>query len=213
MKIAILGASGWVGGTLAREALSRGHEVTAVVRDPARLALNHERLSVATADALNPISVAEAIRGHDLAIGSISGRRDSNNDNIPAAAHALLSAAAQAGQPRLFWVGGAGTLEVAPGVRLIDTPQFPAEYKGEALAGAEVLAIFRAAPAEVDWTYISPAIVIGPGERTGQYRIGGDQLLTNAAGESSISVEDYAVALIDEAEQPKHRRQRIGVAY
>jgi uncharacterized protein len=213
MKIAVVGANGWVGSTVAREALERGHTVTAVVRDPARLTLAHERLHIVIGDATNPNSVAEAVRGHDVVIGAISGRRDANNQNIPNAAQALLVGVAQAGVQRLIWVGGAGSLEVAPGVRLIDTPEFPAEYKGEALAQADALGVFRSAQTDIGWTYISPAVVIAPGQRIGQYRVGGDQVLANDTGKSYISVEDYGVALLDEVEQPKHNRRRITVAY
>jgi uncharacterized protein len=213
MKIAVVGANGWIGSTIVHEALERGHTVTAVVRDPARLTLAHERLHVVSGDATDPDNVAEAVGGHDVVIGAISGRRDANNQNIPNAAQALLVGVAQAGVRRLIWVGGAGSLEVAPGVRLADTPEFPAEYKGESLAQADALGVFRSAQTDIDWTYISPAVVIAPGQRTGQYRVGGDQVLANDAGESHISVEDYGVALLDEVEQPKHNRRRITVAY
>lgn len=213
MQIAVVGANGWVGSTVVREALDRGHNVTAVVRDPARLAIAHEHLAVVAGDATEPTSIAAAVRGHDVVVGAISGRRDANNQSIPDSARGLLAGVGNAGVARLVWVGGAGSLEVAPGVRLVDTPQFPAEYKGEALAQGDALALFRAADGAVDWLYISPAIVIAPGQRTGSYRIGGDQVLANAAGESNISVEDYAAALLDELEQPKHNRQRITIAY
>ena len=118
---------------------------------------------------------------------------------------------AQARVDRLVVVGGAGSLEVAPGVQLVDTPEFPAAWKGIALAHRDALAVYRGAA--LDWTYISPAALIGPGERTGQYRTGTDQLLTDKEGESRISVEDFAVAFVDEIENQRFARQRMTVAY
>ncbi|MBO4272932.1 NAD(P)-dependent oxidoreductase [Microbispora triticiradicis] len=118
----------------------------------------------------------------------------------------------QAGVRRLVQVGGAGSLEVAPGVRLVDTPDFPEVYKKEALAGAATLALYREA-GDLDWTYVSPAAEIAPGERTGSYRLGGERLLTDAEGRSFVSAEDYAVAVADLLEKGGHARERITVAY
>ncbi|HEX4495179.1 MAG TPA: NAD(P)-dependent oxidoreductase [Thermoanaerobaculia bacterium] len=211
MKIAIFGASGWIGGTVAREALGRGHEVTAVVRDPGRLTL--EGVRVVKADALDAEQIAAAAAGHDAAGAAISGRRDGEARHIVDAARALLAGVPRAGVARLVWAGGAGSLEGAPGVRLVDTPQFPAEWKPEALAQAEALELFRGAGPGVEWIYISPAAILEPGARAGHFRIGGDQLLTDDKGESRISVDDYAVAFVDEIERGTHARQRITVAY
>jgi putative NADH-flavin reductase len=213
MRIAIFGASGWIGGTVAREALGRGHEVTAVVRDPSRFTLSGESLKVATADATDPDQVASAALGQDAVGAAISGRRDHDAGIIVAAARALLDGLPRANVRRFVWAGGAGSLEAAPGVRLVDSPDFPAEWKPEALAQAEALAVIRGAGPGMEWTYISPAAIIAPGERTGKFRIGGDQLLTDEKGESRISVEDYAIAFVDEIEQTAHPRRRITVAY
>jgi putative NADH-flavin reductase len=213
MRIVVFGASGWIGGTVAREALDRGHTVTAIVRDPARLQLTHERLTVATGDVTDPTSVASVVAGHDAVAAAIGGRREAHHPVVPAAARALLTGLAQAGVKRLVWVGGGGSLEVAPGMRLIDTPQFPADWKPEASAQIEALQFFRASTGSVEWSYLSPPAIIEPGRRTGQYRAGGDQLLTDEKGESRISVEDYAVAFLDELEHPAHIRQRFTVAY
>ena len=213
MKIAIFGASGWIGGAVLREALERGHTVSAVVRDPARLQLAHERLAVVTGDADDPEKVAAVVRGHEAVIASVGGRRQQRHEVVPAAARALLEGLARAGVRRLLWVGGAGSLEVAPGTRLVDTPGFPAEYKAEALAQAEALEIFRSAAGEIEWSFLSPPAHIEPGARTGRCRIGGDRLLQDEKGESRISVEDYAVALLDELERPAHIRRRFTVAY
>ncbi len=213
MKIAIFGASGWIGGTITREALNRGYTVTAVVRDPARLQLTHERLTIATCDATDLARVVPAVAGHDAVAAAIGGRREGNHQVVPAAARTLLTGLPQAGVNRMIWVGGGASLQVAPGVRLFDTPQFPAEWKAEALAQIEALDIFRASTGNVEWSYLSPPLNIEPGQRTGHYRAGGDQLLKDEKGESRISVEDYAVAFLDELEYPTHLRQRFTVAY
>jgi putative NADH-flavin reductase len=213
MKIAIFGASGWIGGTIAREALNRGHTVTAIVRDPARLQLTHERLTVVTGDVTDLAKVASVVAGHDAVAAAIGGRREGNHQVVPAAVRALLTGLPQADVKRLVWVGGGSSLEVSPGVRLFDTPQFPAGWKTEALAQIEALDIFRTSTDTVDWTYLSPPLNIEPGQRTGRYRTGGDQLLSDEKGESRISVEDFAVAFLDELEYPTHIRQRFTVAY
>ncbi len=213
MRLAIFGASGWVGGTVTREALDRGHTVTAIVRDPARLPFAHERLTVVTGDVTVPSSVASAVAGKDAVVAAVGGRREARHEVVPAAVHALLTGLSQADVKRLVWVGGAGSLEVAPGVPLIDTPQFPAEWKAEAAAQVQALELFRTSASGVEWTFVSPPPLIEPGERTGRYRIGGDRLLTDGKGASRISVDDYAVALVDELEHPAHVRQRFTVAY
>ena len=213
MKIAIFGASGWIGGTVAREALDRGHIVTAIVRDPARLQLRHERLTTMIGDVTDPTRVAAVVTGHDAVAAAIGGRREGHHEVVPAAVRSLLVGLPRAGVKRLVWVGGGGSLLVAPGVRLIDTPQFPAEWKAEASAQVQALELFRASTGGVEWSYLSPPAVIEPGQRTGRYRTGLDQLVTDEKGVSRISVEDYAVALLDELERPAHIRQRFTVAY
>ncbi len=198
---------------VAREALGRGHALTAVVRDPSRLALAGQQLTVVTGDALNPASVASVVAGHDAVVAAIGGRRGGNHQIVPAAACALLTGLPKAGVERLLWVGGGGSLEVAPGIRVVDTPKFPIERKAEALAQVEALNVFRSSTGDVQWSYLSPPAIIEPGQRTGRYRTGGDQLLTDERSVSRISVEDYAVALVDEVERPTHVRQRFTVAY
>jgi uncharacterized protein len=146
-------------------------------------------------------------------VASLSARRDGNPDSIPASARTLLDNLPKAGVKRLLWVGGAGTLETAPGVRVIDDPHFPAAWKAEATAQGQALEVFRASQADVDWTYISPAALIEDGTRSGAYRVGGDQLLVDANGTSRITIPDYAAALLDRIEQHDALRQRITVAY
>lgn len=213
MKIALFGATGHIGHAILDEALSRGHAVTAIVRDPARLATRHGRLSVVTGDVAKPETWAAAVSGADAVAASLSPRRDGTPESVPDAAATLLDNLPRAGVKRLLWVGGAGSLETAPGVRVVDDPHFPDAWKAEALAQAKALDRFRASTADIDWTYISPAALIEDGPRTGRYRIGGDQLLVDDHGESKISVADYAVALLDRLEKDDARRKRITVAY
>jgi uncharacterized protein len=213
MKIALFGATGHLGQGILEEALSRGYDVTAIVRDPARLAQSDDKLKVVTGDVAQPASWLDAVRGVDAVVVSLSARRDGNPDSVPANAGVLLDNLPKSGVKRLLWVGGAGSLEVAPGVKVIDDPHFPAAWKPEANAQAKALDVFRASRADVDWTYISPAALIEDGERSGKYRVGGDQLLADANGVSRITVSDYAVALLDRIEQHDALRQRITVAY
>lgn len=227
MKIVFFGAGGTIGSRILNEALHRGHEVTVVARDPEKFLretadgtpapTNYQpnqpaalagKVNVVKGNALAAADVAEAAAGHDLAFSAIGGDPAVIRD-VPASLSAGLR---RAGVNRLLFVGGAGSLEVAPGLALADTPGFPELYKETALAHREALATFRADSA-LDWTYVSPAAVIAPGERTGKFRIGGEQLLTDENGESRISAEDFAVAFLDEAERPAHVRQRFTVAY
>jgi uncharacterized protein len=213
MKLVMFGATGHVGHAILDEALARGHEVTAIVRDASRLTERQDKLHVVVGDIADPSSWLSAAKGADAVIASLSPRRNGNNDTLTDAAKTLLDTLLGAGVKRLVWVGGAGSLEVAPGVRVIDDPHFPDAWKQEAQAQARALDIFRASKADIDWTYISPAALLEDGARTGTYRVGGDQLLTDASGHSRISVPDYAVALLDRIDDNDKLRQRITVAY
>lgn len=212
MKIVLFGASGTIGSSIAGEALARGHQITAVVRDPTRVGLQHPALSVVAGDILDPSRVAAVVTGHDAVASAVGPRLPSDDPKLVVdAAQSLIDGLTRARVDRLVIVGGAGSLEVAPGVQLVDTPEFPAAWKDVALAHRDALAVYRGA--DLDWTYISPAAMIGPGKRTGQYRTGTDQLLTDEEGESRISVEDFAVAFVDEIENRRFVRQRMTVAY
>lgn len=213
MKIVLFGATGHIGRTILDEALHRGNEVTAVVRDPARVATHNPQLTVVKGDAADPASYAAALRGADAAIASLSARKEKDHAAVARNAGILLDALAKAGVKRFAWVGGAGSLESAPGKRVIDDPNFPAAWKPEAEAQGQALALFRASKAGIDWVYISPAAMIEDGARSGKYRIGGDQLLVDANGKSHITVPDYAAALLDRIEKNDKPRQRITVAY
>jgi uncharacterized protein len=213
MNLIIFGASGALGTRLVTEALDRGHDVTAVARDASRLDDRDARVRTASADATDPESVAAVAGGHAAALSAVT--QHDAPEMLVDAARGLLEGLARAGVPRLISVGGAGSLEVAPGKRLVDTPDFHDEWKPEALAAADALEVFRQADADtpVEWSFISPGALLAPGERSGQYRLGGDQLLVADDGRSHISMEDFAIAILDEAEEPKHPRQRFTAAY
>lgn len=203
-KIAILGITGRAGSRIASELLARHHSVTGIARHVEDIAAR-PGLRLEQADALSASGLAPVLRGHDVLI---SATRFADGPD----ATTLIAAAKQAGVPRLLVVGGAGSLAVAPGRALIDTPEFPEAYKAEARAGSVMLAALRQEK-ELDWTFLSPSALFAPGERTGKFRIGSDALLADASGKSWISMEDYAIAMADEVEAPKHPRQRFTVGY
>ncbi len=208
MKIALFGAKGTIGQRILKEAVERGHEVTVIVRDPATYEGTEK---VAAGDATTAESVAAAVAGQEVVISAIGPGLGGNLNVLTAAATSLTDGLKQAGVSRLLIVGGAGSLEIAPGVRLIDTPAFPEAWKPIAQAHADALDIYRTA--DLDWTYFSPAALIEPGERTGSFRLGTDQLLTDEQGQSRISAEDFAIALLNQVEKPEYIRQRITIAY
>jgi uncharacterized protein len=206
MRIIVFGANGRQGSRVVTEALDRGHQVTAAVRSADRAGNVDQRAEIEVADALDPERVAEVSAGHDAALNAT---RERHAD----VARALLDGLARAGVRRLVIVGGASTLEVEPGIRLLDTPEFLDEWRPEAESGAESLEVYRAADSAVEWTYASPGALLAPGERRGTYRTGGEQLLVADDGSSSISMEDFAIALLDELERPRHPNQRFTAAY
>jgi uncharacterized protein len=216
MKIVLFGATGNIGQRIAQEALARGHEVVGVVRDPAQYQAVDERMALVQGDATDAATIATVVQGADAVVNAISPRPSSYGLSAPSvtdAARAFIAGLPKAGVKRLIVVGGAGSLEVASGLALVDTPDFPEVYKSESLAGREALRVYRNEASGLEWTYISPAAVIGPGERTGKYRTTDDQLLVDDQGNSFISFEDYAVAVVDELERPQHISRRFGVAY
>jgi putative NADH-flavin reductase len=212
MNIALIGASGFIGSALRTEALARGHQVTALVTNPAKLAAT-SGLTVVKADVNDTAALANQLKGFDAVLSAFSGHAQANTfDYYLAGFKSIVAALKQAGVPRLLVVGGAGSLYVAPGVQLLDTPQFPAEYKPTAEGARQALVLLQAEPT-LNWTMLSPSAIIAPGERTGQFRLGQDQLLADAQGNSHVSVQDYAVAFINELEKPAHQRQRFTVGY
>jgi uncharacterized protein len=216
VRLVLFGAGGQVAQRIAREALDRGHEVVGVARSAASVRSDNERLTIVEGDATDASSVAKISKGADVIVNALSPRPSPSGrpaTSLSRAARALIAGATRVGVSRLIVVGGAGSLEVAPGVRLVDSPAFPEEYKQESLSQAEALSAYRAYAGHFDWTYISPAAEMGPGTRTGRYRTGDDALLTDPKGKSFISYEDFAKALLDEIEHPTHPRARMTVAY
>ncbi|MFJ4289690.1 NAD(P)-dependent oxidoreductase [Cupriavidus sp. NPDC089707] len=203
MHIAIIGATGRVGTRLIDEALRRGHQVTAIARQASRLPAR-AGVTIKDVDGTDGAALAAALAGNDVVIST--ARFAQLN------AQQVTSAVRQAGVPRLLVVGGAGSLYVAPDVQLVDTPTFPEAYKPEALAGRDFLDALRGEQ-QIDWTFLSPSALFEPGERTGTFRIGDETLLSDAAGKSWISMEDYAIAMLTEIEKPAHSRQRYTVGY
>lgn len=202
--VALLGITGRAGSRIASELLSRGHTVTGIARDVSKAAAQ-PGLSLVAADVTDGAALVPLLRGHDAVVSST---RFVGGIDAPG----LIAAAREAGVGRVLVVGGAGSLEVAPGVALIDTPEFPDLYKAEAGAGRVFLDALRG-ERELEWTFLSPSALFEPGPRQGRFRLGGDALLVDAEGRSHISMEDYAIALVDEIEQPRHIRQRFTVGY
>lgn len=203
-RIALLGITGRAGSRIASELLARGHRVTGIARNTSDTQAQ-AGLTLQSADASRADAIAPLLQGHDVVVSA------TRFDGGPTA-DVLLAAVREAGVRRLLVVGGAGSLEVAPGVALIDTPEFPDIYKAEAGAGRSFLDSLRGVD-DVDWTFVSPGAVFEPGTRTGAFRTGGDALLVDADGNSAVSMEDYAIAFADEIEHPAHVRERFSVAY
>jgi len=214
MNIALIGGTGFVGTPVMAELLSRGHVVTLLARTPSKIAAQ-AGLSVVQADVLHPDQVAKAVAGQDAVISAYNpGWGEAQiHDLFLQGTQAIFKGIKQAGVKRLLVVGGAGSLYVAPGVQLVDVPEFPAEYKQGALAAREALNLIKKEET-LEWTFLSPPIGLAPGERSGQYRIGADNLLPGIAdGHAGISVQDLAVAIVDEIETPKHIQKRFTVAH
>jgi len=202
-KIAIIGATGRAGSQLLEEALRRGHSVTAIARNTAKIG-PRAGLVTCNVDALDATALQAAIEGHDVVISA------AHFATLPASA--VIGPVKKAGVKRLLVVGGAGSLLLPDGTRVIDSKGFPAEYRTEASAGAEFLASLRQEN-ELDWTFLSPSAEFVEGERTGKFRLGQDELLVSSEGRSWITFADYAIAMLDEVETPKHSRQRFAVGY
>jgi putative NADH-flavin reductase len=203
MKIAVIGATGHAGSRIVDELVRRGHAVTAIVRNPDKVPVR-AGVTAVKGDVFDRAGLARLLAGHDAAVSAV---------HFTASDPAVLIAAVKdADVSRYLVVGGAGSLEVAPGVALVTTPDFPPAYKAEAEKGGAFLDLLRIEK-ELNWTFLSPSALFVDGERTGKFRLGGDQLLVGADGKSWISFEDYAVALADEIERPAHLRKRFTVGY
>ena len=201
-KIALIGASGNAGSRILKELSDRGHQVTAIARNPEKIA-SLPNVVAKKGDVFDQEGLSELLKGHDAVISSVHFTASD-----PAT---LIEAVRASGVQRYLVVGGAGSLEIAPGQRVVDLPNFPAAYKEEATKGAAFLDLLKQEK-QLDWTFLSPSAEFVPGERTGKFRIGKDNLLSNDQG-SRISFEDYAIALADEIEKPQHSRKRFTDGY
>lgn len=202
--IAIIGATGRAGGRLLEEALRRGHTVTAIARKASEKLSGRSNVKAIDVDALDAAALEKAVAGHDAVFSA------AHFATVPPAA--IIGPVKCAGVKRLLVVGGAGSLFAAPGLKVIDTPNFPDAYRAEATAGGVFLDALRSEK-ELDWTFLSPSAEFVEGERTGEFRLGKDDLLVSAEGRSWITFEDYAIAFIDELEKPAHSRQRYTIGY
>lgn len=213
MKLALLGATGFVGSALLDEALARGHTVTAIARHPEK-AGRRDRLVAVSGDVYDAAALARLIQGHDAVISAFNpGWKSSTlyEDQVRGTS-SIIAAVKAAGIKRVLWVGGAGGQEVAPGVRVVDGADFPDWIRPGSLATIDALEQLRNEP-DLDWSFLAPAAELAPGRRTGRFRLGGDELLTDGTGRSHISLQDYAAAMLDEVEKPAHVRQRFTVGY
>jgi uncharacterized protein len=216
MKIALIGATGFVGSAVLAELLQRGHAVTALARNPGKLA-PQANLTPRALDADDADAVAAAVKGHDAVVSAFNPGWDAPElyARFMRGSTAIVAGVEQAGVQRLLVVGGAGSLFVAPGVQLVDTSEFashvPANVVPGALAARDALTALRS-NTKLAWTFLSPPALLAPGERSGRYRVGGEQLLMAGEAPAGISVADLAVAIADEIETPRHLRARFTVA-
>ena len=203
MNVALIGADGKVGTRVLAELIRRDHIVTAIVRHPERVAVNSQ-VTIKQADANDSEKISELFKGQDAIISTLTYK----DIRLPD----FVAAIRRSGVPRLLVVGNAGSLEAKPGILVVDSPHFPPEHTAQAIAHGELLKLLRAEPT-LNWTVLSPPLRFEAGERTGRFRLGKDQLLIDDNGQSKISFEDLAVALVNELENPLHPRQRFTIAY
>jgi uncharacterized protein len=213
LRIAVLGGNGMIGQRIVNEALERKHHVTLVVRDSSRVTQRHDRLKIEKGDVLDSSGVARLAAEHDAVVSAVGTARASNPDYTLylRAAESLVTGFRKAGadRSRLIVVGGVGSLTDPTGKLLLE--RVPEARRPEHLGQKAALDFYRTIT-DIKWTYVSPPGSIAPGKRTGKYRVGLDEILIDANGESQISMEDYAVAILDELEQPRHIGKRFTVA-
>ena len=217
MKIALIGASGFVGSHILQELLNRKHKVTAIVRNPEKITIQHPLLTIAKGDVLKVEVVAELVKNHDIVVSAYNPgwSNPAIYNEFIAGTNAIREGTKKAGVKRLLIIGGAGSLYIAPGIQLIDSPGFPEAYKPGASAARDYLKIIQEEK-DLEWTFFSPAIEMNAahaGERTGSYRTGTDSPVYDKNGRSILSVADTAVAIADELENPKFLHRRFTAAY
>jgi uncharacterized protein len=214
-NIILIGASGFIGSAILREALDRGHHVTGVVRHPEKITLSHVNLLVKKTDIFLTETITEIFKGADAVISSYNPGWTNPKiaEETTAGYRSIIEGVRKSGVKRLMVVGGAGSLFISPGKRLMDTGSIPESYLPAVRALANVYLADLTSEEEIDWVFFSPAISIHPGTRTGKFRLGKDDVILNQAGEGDISVEDYAVAMIDELEKPVHHFERFTIGY
>jgi putative NADH-flavin reductase len=209
MKVVLYGATGRAGSRILKELRARGHRVVAVVRDPKALQ-PQEGVEIAQDDLSDVSNTAEVMKSADAVISAYAPPQD-NTDELIAVTQRLIEAVKRSGVPRFLMVGGAGALQVAPGVSLIDSGHLPPEWLPIARSHSKALEQLRSS--DIAWTYVAPAAFFDPGARTGKFRLGSDDLITDENGQSRISMEDYAIAMVDELEASRHVRKRLAVGY
>lgn len=217
MKVAVIGATGFVGTALVKELMDRGHEVTAIARHPEKLTIKNSLVHPVTADVMDKDQVAKAVKANDVVVSAYNSGWTNPRiyEDFIAGSRAIQAGVKAAGVKRLIVIGGAGSLEIKPGLQLVDTPQFPAEYKRGASGARDYLDELRHEK-ELDWTFFSPAILMNhenSGARRGQYRLGLDNPVFDSEGKSVLSVEDLALVIVDEIEQARHIRKRFTAGY
>ena len=218
MNVALIGATGFVGSKILAEALRRGHHVTAIVRRAQRLA-PHPRLTVVQADVLRRDELARLLAGHDAIISSFNPGRATPGPEVYGkhvrGHRAIIAAVKKSGVKRFLAVGGAASLKTPAGVEFLDSPEFPVAYEPfkPAIRGTRELYYLLKKEPGLDWVFLAPSVMIAPGQRTGRFRLGKDHVLYDAAGKSHISLQDYAVAMVNELEHPEHHRERFTVGY
>lgn len=203
LKIAIIGMSGNVGTRIAEEALNRGHRVTGIARNIEKIAAR-KNLTLKAGEISNPEALAEMLKGHDAVVSSVK-YTDFNPDQ-------LIKAVRLSGVKRYLAVGGVGTMEVSPGITVLTAGMLPDSIVPTSKGAQHFLNILRSTE-DLDWTVLSPALIFTGGKRTGKFRLGNDQLMVDENDKSAISFEDYAIALLDEIEQPQHLKSRFSIAY
>jgi putative NADH-flavin reductase len=214
-EIVLIGASGFVGSALLKEALDRGHKVNAVVRHPEKITVVHKNLVIKQGDVSSEETVTEVSKGVDAVISAYNPgwRNPKIAEETTRSYKAILNGVKKAGVKRFLVVGGAGSLFISPGKRLMEAGLMPESFLPAIKSLAEVYLVDLMAENSIDWVFFSPAGILEPGLRTARFRLGKDDLIVNEKGESKISVQDYAVAMIDELEKPTHHRERFTIGY